>query len=94
MRSHISWGGERNILYKSVETSPLHTRFEILEGKPEKESSKKTISTSGGFGLLQMISMPGIGRCASEDAGHRRRVDCEIPHRLEGGMSASEDTGS
>ena len=34
------------------------------------------------FGLLQMVSEPGSGRCASEDAGPPRGVDCEVPHRL------------
>ena len=49
MRSHIGWERERNILYKGVE-NPKN-----LEGKPERESPKKTISTSGalGLGLLQ-----------------------------------------
>ena len=43
MRS-TSVGGERNILYKGVETSPYQTCFKNLEGKPERESSKRTIS--------------------------------------------------
>ena len=32
VRFHIGWGGERNILYKGVETSPEHTHFENREG--------------------------------------------------------------
>ena len=39
---------------------------------------------SGGFGLLQMVSESGTGRCADEDVGPPRGVDCEIPHWLEG----------
>ena len=31
-------GGERNILYKGVETSPLQTRFRNLEGKPKEDN--------------------------------------------------------
>ena len=31
-------------------------------------------------------------RCASKDAGPRRGVDVAVPHRLEEGNSASEDT--
>ena len=30
---------------------------------------------------------------ASEGAGPKRWVDCEIPHQLERGMGASEDAG-
>ena len=29
----------------------------------------RTISTSDGFGVLQMVSEPNIERCVSEDAG-------------------------
>ena len=42
--------------------------FKNLEGKPERESPKKIISASGGLVLLQMVSEPDTGRCASEDA--------------------------
>ena len=31
VRSYIGWGGERNILYKCMETPPLQTRFKNLE---------------------------------------------------------------
>ena len=30
---------------------------------------KRTISVTGGFGLLQMVSKLGIEQCVSEDAG-------------------------
>ena len=33
---------------------------------------KRTISTSGGFELLQMVSEPNTGRCASVDVGPPR----------------------
>ena len=56
VRSHIGWGGKQNILYKGVETSPWQTRFKNLEGKPERENPKRTISASGEFGLLQETS--------------------------------------
>ena len=39
---------------------------------------KRTISVSGGLGLLQMVSEQDIGRCASEDTGPPSGVDCEI----------------
>ena len=32
-----------------------------------RNESKWTISTSGGFGLLQVVSEPVTGRCASKD---------------------------
>ena len=73
VRSHISWRGERNILYKGVETSSYQTRFKNLEGKPERESPKRTISTSSGLRLLQMVSEPDTGQCANKDAGPQRR---------------------
>ena len=47
-----------------------------------RNGPKRTISTSGGLGMLQMVSKPGMERCASEDDGPSRGVDCEIPHRL------------
>ena len=73
VRSHIGWRGERNILYKGVGTSPYQTRFKNLEGKPERESPKRTISTSSGFGLLQMVLEPDTGQYVSKDAGPWRR---------------------
>ena len=85
MGSHIGWRGERNILYKGVETSLYQTCFKNLEGKPERKSPKRTISVSGGLGMLQMVSEPVIGRCVSEDVGPPREVDCEIPHLSEKG---------
>ena len=36
--------------------------------KTLRESPKKTIFASGGLGLLQMVSEPNTGRCASEEA--------------------------
>ena len=46
---------------------------------------KRTISTSGELGLLQMVLEPDTEWCASEDAGLLRGVDCEIPRWLERG---------
>ena len=34
-----------------------------------RNGSKQTISTSSGFGLLQMVLETDIGRCASEGTG-------------------------
>ena len=51
-------------------------RFKNLEGKLERESSKRTISTNGGVGLLQTVSKSDIiSRCANKEAKPRRRVD-------------------
>ena len=55
MRSYIDWGGEQSNLDKCGEASPYQTRFKNLEGKSERESPKRTISASGGFGLLQQL---------------------------------------
>ena len=65
-------------------------RFENLEGKPERECPKRTISSSGGLGLLEWYQsqtsgdvpartlFPEVGvdtrRFASKDAGPRNLV--------------------
>ena len=55
---------------------PLPSRhFKNLEGKPERESPKRTISASGGLELLQMVPGPNIGQCASEEAEPQKGVD-------------------
>ena len=56
----------------------------MIRNKP-----KRIISASGGFGLLQMVFESDIGRCASEDVGRPREVDCEISHRRERGTKYS-----
>ena len=48
-----------------------------------RNGPKRTISTSGGFKLLQMVLEPDTERCDSEDVELSRGVDCEILHRLE-----------
>ena len=50
-----------------------------------RSGSKRTIFVNGGLGLLQTVSESITERCASEDAGPSKRVDCKIPHRLERG---------
>ena len=52
-----------------------------------RNGPKRTISTSDGLGLLQMVLKPE--RCANEDTGPPRGVDCEIPHQLERGTKHS-----
>ena len=54
-----------------------------------RNGSKRTISARFGLGLLQMILEPYTRRCASEEAGPPRGVDCEIPRWLERGMKHS-----
>ena len=68
MISHFGWGGERNtlIILKARENLSLAYAFESLEGKPGRESPKRTISTSGGYEPLQMVSKSDTGRCASK----------------------------
>ena len=46
--------------------------FKNLKGKPERKSPKRTISANGGLGLLQVVSEPDAGWCASEEAEPRR----------------------
>ena len=86
---------------------PLPSRHVL---KTLRESPKRTISVSGGLGPLQMVSKSDTERCANEEAESRRGVDMRqcvskdveprigvdwgVPHRLEKGTSASEDTRS
>ena len=58
-------------------------RVKNLERKLERKNSKRTISSSGGLELLQIVSESDTGRCANE------RVDCEISHQLESGTKHS-----
>ena len=50
-----------------------------------RESPKRTISASGGFWQLQMVSEPDTRRCANEGTGPKREVDI--------GQCANEDAG-
>ena len=53
MMFHVGWGGEQTTIYKRGTNLPLADVFLSLEGKLERESPKRTISTSGGSGSLQ-----------------------------------------
>ena len=46
--------------------------------------SKRIISTSSEFELLQMVSKPETPR-GQQGRGLPKEVDCEIPHQLERG---------
>ena len=59
--------------------------FKSIERNPERERLKRTICASGGFELLQMVSKPNTGQCASEDAEPWMGVDI--------GRCAIEDVG-
>ena len=50
-------GGEKNETSFTRVWKPLPSRqrFKNLKGKPGRESLKRTISASSGFGLLQVI---------------------------------------
>ena len=54
---------------------------------------KCTISVKSGFELLQMVLELDIERCASEDVGPPKGVDCEILHRLEPARTLSLQGG-
>ena len=58
MKSHIDWREEQSI-----------TRFKTVRLTAIRNRRKRTISTSCGLRLLQMVSEPDTGRCANEDAG-------------------------
>ena len=65
---------------------PLPSRHvsKNLEGKLEKKISKKTISTSSGLGLLQIVLEPDTEQCANEDTKPWRGVDTEQCHSFVG----------
>ena len=44
---------------------------------------KRTISASGKFWLLQMVSELDTKLCVNKDTGPPKEVDCEISHQLE-----------
>ena len=58
-------------------------RFKTVRLMTIRNGPKRTISASGGLGLLQMVSEPNTGQRASGDAAPPKGVDCEIPRRLE-----------
>ena len=62
-----------------------------LEKKPERESSKRTISASGGLELLLMVLQPDIGRCANEKAKLQRGVDTRRCARKDAGPQRGVD---
>ena len=62
--------------------------FKNFKGKLRRKSPKRTVSASGEFELLQMVSEPDTKRYANEDVAPKE-VDCEIPHRLERGTKHS-----
>ena len=60
-------------------------RFKNLEGKPVRETQKRTKSASGGLESLQMVSEPDTGRCTSEKTKPRRGVGTSgVPVRMLG----------
>ena len=93
-----------------MKTSPELTPFKNLEEKLVRESPKRTISASGGFGRLQIVSKPDTGRCVKAELQRggggwtRGGVPAMtlvpkggglgVAHRLEKEMSASEDVGT
>ena len=48
-----------------------------------RNEPKRTISASGGLGLLQIVSKLDTERYANEDTGPPMDVDCEILNWLE-----------
>ena len=58
-------------------------RFKTVRLTALRNGPKRTISTSGGLGLLQIVSEPDTKQCASKNLGPPSGVDFEIPHRLE-----------
>ena len=52
--------------------------FKIVKLTTIRNGPKRTISTCGGFRLLQMVLEPDTEQCTSVGG-----VDCEIPHRME-----------
>ena len=53
-----------------------------------RHGPKRTIFTSGGIRLLQMVLEQDVGQCVSEDAGPQG-VNREIPRWMENGTKHS-----
>ena len=75
MRFHIGRRGELNIHYKYVKTLILQTRFKIVRLTTIRNESKRTISTSGGLELLQMVSEPNTEYSVSEIVEFPKNVE-------------------
>ena len=79
VRSHIGWREERSIFYKGVENSPQQTRFKIVRLMAICNKPKQTMSTSGGLGLLHLISDSSFPLSISGDTlGSFVYVPCEV----------------
>ena len=77
---------ERNISIKVWKLLPSRRVLKTMRLMEYVTSQSGQYLLAAGFELLQMVSEPDIGRCASEDAEPSREMDCEILHRLEIGM--------
>ncbi|KAK1414866.1 hypothetical protein QVD17_30627 [Tagetes erecta] len=61
------------------------TRFKTVRGAPEGVPAAKADNIMvRRAGMLQMVSEPVVGRCASEDAGPPRGVDWAAPEGVSG----------
>ena len=77
MRSHIGGRGEERIIFnKGVETFPKQMRFTNLEGKSERESSKRTVSIVR-LGCYKWYQSQTLGGVPTRILGPEERVDCE-----------------
>ena len=61
--------------------------FKNLEGKPKKESPKRTISTSGEFWSLQMISVP-VRTLSLVGGGHEAMCGKDVGGGFGGGPTS------
>ena len=61
-------------------------RFKNFERKPKRKSQKRTIFAKCGLGLLQIVSEPKTGSCASKEAEPQREwTRGSVPARTLGG---------
>ena len=70
--------------YKGLKIYPQQTRYKNLGEKLESESTKSTMSISGGFGLLQLVSEPDSGVLVRMLSPKRKWTPVGVPSRMLG----------
>ena len=69
VRFQIGWRGNETFLIRMWKSLPNKCVLKTVKLITIRNGSKRTISTSGGFGLLQMISELDTGQCVSKHDG-------------------------
>ena len=74
MRSHVSWGRERNTLKMVWKLVLSRHVLRVLRGSSRGKSPKRTISGSSGLGLLQLVSEQIREKPEDNSVGNRPKL--------------------